>query len=101
MKARHIKKLRKRISNFEVYKIRRSAGLFGDFFGNNSLGLIMDDYYITADSYELALKRFFQYFKRAFKRKNESDTNHIHETTCELGRIMVENTNTGYMKFYF
>ena len=31
MKARHIKKLRKRISNFEVYKIRRSAGVFGDF----------------------------------------------------------------------
>ena len=100
MKARHIKKLRKRISNFKVYKIRKSAGVFGDFFGNNRLGLIMDDYYITADSYEFALERFFRYFKRAFKRRHDDDTGYLRETTCALGRIMVENTNTGYMKFY-
>ena len=100
MKARHIKKLRKRISNFNVYKIRRSAGVFGDFFGNNRLGLKMDDYYITADSHELALKRFFRYFRRAFKRRHGNDTGYVYETTCDLGEIMVKNTNTGYMKFY-
>jgi hypothetical protein len=100
MKAKYLRKLRKRISSFDKYIIRQSAGLFGDFFGDNSLGLIMDDYYVMADSYELALKRFFIKYERKFKRKNDNYTIHPTETTERWGRIMVENQRTKFIKFY-
>jgi hypothetical protein len=100
MKTKHIKKLRKRISSFDKYLIRQSAGLFGDFFGNNRLGLIMDDYYVKADSYELALQRFFHKYERMFKRRHDNYTTQPVETTERWGRIMVENQRTKFIKFY-
>jgi hypothetical protein len=100
MKTKHIKKLRKRISSFDKYLIRQSAGLFGDFFGNNRLGLVMDDYYVKADSYELALKRFFHKYERMFKRRHDNYTTQPVETTERWGRIMVENQRTKFIKFY-
>lgn len=100
MKARHIKKLRERIKTFDAYEVRSSASLFGDFFGNNRLGLVNDDYHVTADSYELALKRFFLKYERIFKRRNDNYTTYPTETTERWGRIMVENQRTHFIKFY-
>jgi len=100
MKARHLRKLRKRVSSFDTYLIRQSASIFGDFFGNNRLGLVMDDYYVTADSYELALKRFFIKYERMFKRRNDNYTPYPSETTERWGRIMVENQRTHFIRFY-
>ena len=100
MKARHIKKLRKRIATFDTYCIRESAGAFGDFYGFNRLGLIMDDYYITADSYELALKRFFKKYEREFKRVHDHYCKTPIETTVQWGDIMVKNTKTGFIRYY-
>ena len=100
MKAKHIKKLRKRISSFDIYLIRQSANIFGDFFGNNRLGLVMDDYYVTADSHELALKRFFRKYERMFKRRHDNYTPPLVETTMQWGRMMVKNQRTKFIKFY-
>lgn len=100
MKAKYFKKLRKRISTFDVYLIRQSACMFGDFFGRNRLGLVMDNYYVTADSYELALKRFFIKYERMFKRRNDNYSVHLTETTESWGTIMVENQRTRFIKFY-
>ena len=100
MKARIIRKLRKRISSFDEYLIRQSARLFGDFFGHNRLGLVMDDYYVTADSHELALKRFFRKYERMFKRRHNNYTTQPFETTEKWGKIMVQNQRTKFIKFY-
>lgn len=100
MKAKHIKKLRKRIGAFDKFLIRESVCLFGDFYGNNRLGLIMDNYYVTADSHELALLRFFRKYERVFNRRNDNYTTHPTETTERWGRIMVENQRTHFIKFY-
>ena len=100
MKAKHIKKLRKHIDTFDKFLIRESASLFGDFCGNNRLGLVMDNYYVTADSYELALKRFFIKYERMFKRRNDNYNTYLTETTERWGRIMVENQRTKFIKFY-
>ena len=43
MKAKYLRNLRKRISSFDTYLIRQSACMFGVFFGNNRLGLVMND----------------------------------------------------------
>lgn len=85
MKARYIKKLRKRIATFDEYQIRKSAGLFGVLFGNNRLRLVMDNYYIMADSPQLALKMFFRYYERMFHRRHD---------------IMVKNLKSGFRYFY-
>ena len=85
MKAKHIKKLRKHIDTFDKFLIRESASLFGDFCGNNRLGLVMDNYYVTADSYELALKRFFIKYERMFKRRNDNYNTYLTETTERWG----------------
>ena len=100
MKARVIKKLRKRISFFDKYLIRQSVNLFGDFFGHNRLGLVMDNYYVNADSYELALKRFFRKYERIFKRRHEYYTTNTMETTERWGKIMIQNQRTRFIKFY-
>jgi len=100
MKAKHIKKLRKRIGAFDKFLIRESACLFGDFCGNNSLGLVMDNYYVTADSHELALKRFFRKYERMFKRRHDNYTTQPVETTMQWGRVMVKNQRTKFIKFY-
>ena len=100
MRAKHLRKLRKRISSFDMYLIRESAGLFGDFFGNNRLGLVMDNYYVTADSHELALKRFFRKYERMFKRRHDNYTTQPVETTMKWGRMMVKNQRTNFIKFY-
>lgn len=100
MKARHIRKLRKKIASFDVYSIRESAGLFGDFNGLNRLNLIMPDYYVTADSHELALKRFFRNYERNRKRVHDCYTDYPIETTGCWGRMMVTNKRTNFTRFY-
>ena len=100
MTARNIRKLRKRIASFDVYRIRESAGLFGDFNGNNRLCLVMDDYYVTADSHELALKRFFRNYERNRKRIHDCYTENPIETTYRWGRMMVTNKRTNFTRFY-
>lgn len=100
MKAKHIKKLRKRISSFDKYLVRQSAGSFGDFFGDNRLGLVMDNYYVTADSHELALQRFFRKYERMFKHRPDNYTTQPVETTEIWGSIMIVNKRTMSIKFY-
>lgn len=100
MKAKHIRKLRKKIASFDVYIIRESAGLFGDFNGNNRLNLVMPDYHVTADSHELAIKRFFRNYEREYKRLHDYYTDCPIETTIRWGRIMVTNTRTNFTRFY-
>ena len=100
MKAKQIRKLRKKIASFDAYSIRESAGLFGDFNGLNRLNLIMRDYYVTADSHELALKRFFRNYERNRKRRHDCYTDSPIETTSRWGRIMVTNQRTSFTKFY-
>lgn len=100
MKAKHIRKLRKKIASFDVYSIRESAGLFGDFNGLNRLNLIMRDYYVTADSHKLALKRFFRNYERNRKRRHADYTDYPIETTECWGCFMVTNQRTNFTRFY-
>lgn len=100
MKTKHIRKLRKRIASFDVYSIRESASLFGDFNGLNRLNLIMSNHYVTADSHELALKRFFRKYERNRKRRHDNYTDYPIETTGRWGRMMVTNQRTQFTRFY-
>ena len=58
MKARHIKKLRERLSRWEAYEIYSTSGLFGDFSLNIKQTVIKGSYP------EHALRRFLLRYKR-------------------------------------
>lgn len=58
MKARHFKKLRKRISQWKTYEIYSTSGLFGDFSLNIKQTMIKGSYP------EHALRRFLLRYKR-------------------------------------
>lgn len=101
MKARHIKKLRKQIANFKEYKVRQTAGLFGDFFGENRFKIINPDYSVKASNHFHALTRFFRFYERKNKMKNEYYSELPKETTHRYGKFMVEDCSTGFKRFYW
>ena len=81
------------------YSIRETCGLFGDFFGDNRLSLILSDTKIKANSEEHAIKRYMSNYRRKYKRKNEHERESYDETTSNWGRIMVTNEK-GFMSFF-
>ena len=92
MKARHIKKLRKKILNFKEYKILETKGLFGNFFDDTFEKSIM------ADSFNTALKRYFRkYYRRNKEIHNYYDVDT--ETTSEWGKIRVKDYK-GFKKYF-
>ena len=58
MKARYIKKIRERISQWKTYEIYRTSGLFGDF------SLNIKQTMIKGSCPEHALRRFLLRYKR-------------------------------------
>lgn len=99
MKARHIKKLRKKIGKLQTYKIRETASLFGNFFGQNRFNLIMSDHNITANSPIRAIKIYMRNYRKKQKQKNRYESEEYVETTEDWGRLMVVD-ETGFKYFY-
>ena len=91
MKAKHIRKLRKRINNFGYYTIRESFGLFGDFQGYNRMGFKCHDTKIFAESPTMAIEKYMKIYRRKMKKKNEHECEEYQEVTEDWGRIMVSN----------
>lgn len=99
MKAKQIRKLRKRIGKLQTYTIRETASLFGDFFGNNRMGLIMHDTKINASSSIRALEIYMKKYRKVHKQKNNYEREDYDETTEKWGRLMVIDS-IGFKRFY-
>lgn len=93
MKAKHIKKLRKRIESFQSYKVRESWGLFGfDSFHENNYSEI------KAGSPLEATVRFFKLYRRQYKRISRFESFLI-ETNSQWGRLEVVDSK-GFKTYY-
>lgn len=92
MKARSIKKLRKRISNFKPYLIRETSfgALFGEYSNNGRT--------IMADSFELAREKFVRYEERRYKERSQYRDCYF-ETERKWGRLLIVDEK-GNKKFY-
>ena len=89
MKARYFRKLRAKVS---YYQVITSYGLFGDFpsrdFGNK----------ILAKSFENAIERNNRRYEKKYKQKSNY-TGVCDETTEEWGKVKVVN-DKGYKKYF-
>ena len=90
MKARHIKKIRKRVAKFDTYEIHESIHMFGNPYHSTPEATV------TADSLSMAMRRFFAYYRRRFKRHHDDNTTCPSETTQQWGKFEVINLRTGF-----
>ena len=99
MKAKHFTKIRKQIGKLQTYTIRESASLFGDFFGDNRICLIMPDQPVSTTSPLRAIKIYMRNYRKKYHKKNDYECEEYSETTENWGRLMVKN-QSGFMLFF-
>lgn len=90
MKARHIRKFRKRIAKFDVYDIHEAVDIFGGPYCATTEATV------TAGEPVEAMRRFFRYYRRHYKRIHNNYTSESVETVRQWGRFEVVNTRTGF-----
>ncbi len=96
MKARHIKKLRKRIATFDEYEVASSCNLFGEPYGVDYIGKS-----IKADKPVVALYRYWRKYHRMHKEIHPfSGCDYGLDVSAKWGKFRVTNKRTRY-KFYF
>ena len=92
MKARHIRKLRKRILSYQTYKVYPVQHcLFG--FDNNFV------YTFKAMNSIHAVERYMKYYWRKHMQKHTMYKTFYNEVTSDLGRILVIDEK-GYKRYY-
>lgn len=100
MKAKTIRKLRKKISSFDEYVISKSYSLFGSF--ENLEDAIKWHTKILADSPKMAMKRYVKMEERRCKEVSELNGHWdwSYETTATWARVRVYNIRTGWKTYY-
>lgn len=94
MKAKHISKLRKQITNFKTYTVSASYGLFGNFeYGGK------DKHTVLASNPKHAVERYLRWYYRHFKIQNSHHTNTVVECTNRFGEFKVVASN-GYTHYF-
>jgi hypothetical protein len=92
MKARHIRKLRKRLQEYQTYRIIPATGIFNDFDEKNA-------YIVQAGGCIHAIERYMKYYWRKHKEKSRYDRGLYHEVTYSSGVLCVINEK-GYKRYY-
>ena len=92
MKARHIRKLRKRLQEYQTYRVIPATGIFCNFDEKNA-------YVVKASWYIHAIERYMKYYWRKHKEKSRYDRGLYHEVTCSSGVLCVINEK-GYKRYY-
>ena len=97
MKAKTIRRLRKKISSFDKYIVLESYSLFGSFDSDLEVGTK-----ILADSPEMAMRRYVKMEERRYKEVSALNCHWdwCYETTAEWGRVRVYNTRTRWKTYY-
>lgn len=95
MKARTIRKLRKKIAAFKTFIVMESQGIFGNFppFSPENFRRV------KATNQRQAIYRYMQWYYRHNKQKSDNDQALYAETTCKWGKICVIDSK-GYHKYY-
>lgn len=93
MKARHIKKLRKKIAEFKEFTVYIPTGLFG-FDGDYRCKKV-----IKASDEIHAIRRYFKWYYRYYKETSEFQTYHPEPCSRRWAHVAVEDSK-GYKHFY-
>lgn len=92
MKARHIRKLRKRLKEYQTYLVIPATGIFDNFDKKNA-------YVVKASGYIHAIERYMKYYWRKHKEKSKYDRDIYHEVTSSNGVLCVIDEK-GYKRYY-
>lgn len=93
MKARHIKKLRKKIAEFKEFTVSIPTGLFG-FDGDYRCKKV-----IKASDEIHAIRRYFKWYYRYYKETSEFQTYYPEPCSRIWAHVLVEDSK-GYKHFY-
>lgn len=94
MKARHIRKLRKKVQSFKTFSIT-TIGVFGDFFYRNDWEFKK----IKASTPIHAIERYMKWHFRHFKYRSKHQHEWYKETSYNWGEILVVDEK-GYKRYY-
>ena len=94
MKAKDIKRLRKKVVDFKEYDVSYSLGLFGNFDGG---GVCLQT--IKASNPREAVERYLRWYFRFYKFRNEFHKNNLVETSLNWGKFRVEDAR-GYVRYF-
>lgn len=92
MKARHIRKLRKQIQEYQTYRVIPATGLFDKFYEKNA-------YVVKASGYIHAIERYMKYYWIKHKEKSRYYRDTYHEVTSS-GGVLCVISEKGYKRYY-
>lgn len=92
MKARHIRKLRKRLQEYQTYIVIPSTGIIFPF--NKKYG-----YKVKASGCIHAIERYMKYYWRKHKEKSRYYRDTYHEVTSS-GGVLCVISEKGYKRYY-
>lgn len=92
MKARQIRKLRKRLQEYQTYMVIPANGYMFPFDKKRA-------YKVKACGYIHAIERYMKYYWRKHKERNRYDRNIYHEATSTYGVLCVIDEK-GYKRYY-
>lgn len=90
MKAWYIRILRKRIAKFDTYYIHEAVYMFGGPYHATA------ETTVTAGNPVEAMRRFFRYYRRHYKRAHDYEKSVSLESKRQWGHFEVVNTRTGF-----
>lgn len=95
MKAKHIRKLRKKLQSYKTYRVTTSTGMFGDFW------LLDDESFrnIKAASQVHAILRYMNWHFRHYKQRSRHHKSSYSETSHNWGEVLVIDPK-GYKRYY-
>ena len=90
MRARTVRRLRKKIASYETYEVKTHTHNKVDYISGLK---------VKADSYEMALRRYLKWYWNHFKEKHADHKSTMFETTSKFGAFVVINEK-GYKRYY-
>ena len=90
MRARTVRRLRKKIASYKTYEVKTHTHNKVDYISGLK---------VKADSYEMALRRYLKWYWNHFKEKHADHKSTMFETTSKFGSFVVINEK-GYKRYY-
>lgn len=95
MKAKYIKRLRKKIAAFVDYEVAETISLFGEPYRAEYFGAS-----VKSDTPLNAIKKYIRFYSRHYKQTHPNYDTNVITTTIRWGKFRVTNKKNGFKTYY-
>ena len=95
MKAKYIKKLRKKIEKYHTYIIHTAIHLFGETYYEEEGTII---YALPGDGID-AVRKYCRWYMRKYKKLHPNYSKYLYSTTCKNGYFEAIDLETGFKHY--